>query len=111
MTEHRHASAIGSSLCAVAVVLALSACTAAQSEAPPDLPPAADCGADALQPLAGQPVTGEAPGEITVGGTPIAVVAAVRVIYPDTAVTQDYLPERLNLDVDEAGNLTRAWCG
>lgn len=34
-----------------------------------------------------------------------------RVIGPDTVVTMDYNPERLNLETDAAGRLTRAYCG
>ncbi|MGR3495374.1 I78 family peptidase inhibitor [Citreimonas sp.] len=34
-----------------------------------------------------------------------------RVIEPDTMVTQDYWPTRLNVDVNEAGTITRVWCG
>lgn len=34
-----------------------------------------------------------------------------RVIFPDTMVTRDYRVERLNIDVDEAGNIQRVWCG
>ncbi|WP_375260606.1 I78 family peptidase inhibitor [Palleronia sp.] len=34
-----------------------------------------------------------------------------RVIGPDTAVTMDHVPARLNLETDENGRLTRAYCG
>ena len=35
----------------------------------------------------------------------------VRVIKPGMAVTMDYREDRLNLDVDAAGKVTRAYCG
>ncbi|MFY9240358.1 MAG: I78 family peptidase inhibitor [Roseovarius sp.] len=34
-----------------------------------------------------------------------------RVIPPNSAVTMDYRPDRLNVDLDEAGQITRFWCG
>ncbi|MEA1942122.1 MAG: I78 family peptidase inhibitor [Pseudomonadota bacterium] len=35
----------------------------------------------------------------------------VRLIYPDTPVTEDYRPGRLNLDLDASGVILRPWCG
>lgn len=35
----------------------------------------------------------------------------VRLIYPDTAITEDYRPSRLNLDLAESGVILRPWCG
>ena len=35
----------------------------------------------------------------------------VRVIYPDTAVTMDYNPDRLNFEVDRTGRISRVNCG
>ena len=34
-----------------------------------------------------------------------------RVIYPDQVVTQDHVPTRLNIHVDEAGTVLRFSCG
>lgn len=34
-----------------------------------------------------------------------------RIIPPDSAVTQDYRPERINVDLDEDGLILRVWCG
>jgi hypothetical protein len=34
-----------------------------------------------------------------------------RVIEPGTAVTEDYRPTRLNIDVDASGTITGVWCG
>lgn len=35
----------------------------------------------------------------------------VRVIRPGMAVTMDYRPDRLNIDLDEDGRVTRVHCG
>lgn len=37
--------------------------------------------------------------------------AGVRVIFPGTAVTMDYRPERLNVEIDEADIVARVYCG
>ena len=34
-----------------------------------------------------------------------------RIIPPGTAVTMDYIPDRLNLEVDDQGLITRVYCG
>ena len=34
-----------------------------------------------------------------------------RIIPPGSAVTMDYIPDRLNLEVDETGIITRVYCG
>ncbi|WP_272003749.1 I78 family peptidase inhibitor [Roseovarius sp. ZX-A-9] len=34
-----------------------------------------------------------------------------RIIPPNSAVTLDHRPDRLNVDVDEGGVITRIWCG
>ena len=35
----------------------------------------------------------------------------VRILGPDTAMTMDYRIERLNVDIDKSGRITRIWCG
>jgi hypothetical protein len=34
-----------------------------------------------------------------------------RVIAPGDAVTEDFSQTRLNIDIDHAGRILRAWCG
>jgi hypothetical protein len=34
-----------------------------------------------------------------------------RVIEPGMAITEDYRADRLNLDLDAGGRITRVWCG
>ena len=38
-------------------------------------------------------------------------VATIRVIRPGTMVTKDFRIDRLNVDIDESGNVTRIYCG
>ncbi len=35
----------------------------------------------------------------------------VRILGPDTAMTMDHRIDRLNVDIDAAGRITRIWCG
>ena len=49
-------------------------------------------------------------------GSPLAAVTlpadlGARIIQPGTAVTTDYNPERLNIEVDVDGRITRVFCG
>jgi len=49
----------------------------------------------------------EAKGDIEAGEG----VAMIRVIRPDQAVTQDFRPDRLNVELDAEDNVTRIYCG
>lgn len=60
------------------------------------------CGAAGLEHLVGQDMSALA--AMTFPDT-------TRFIPPDTAITMDYRAERLNFDLDEAGLITRIWCG
>lgn len=90
--------------------LAIAACsTPADRRAPSEAGDAAEarpapspCGAAQMGYLVGQQVD-----EVdlrTLSGN-------VRLIYPDTMVTEDYRPGRLNLDLDASGVILRPWCG
>lgn len=68
----------------------------------PSLPPDDACGASGLQDLVGQSTSVLAA---------MTFPAPMRVIKPGMAVTMDYSPERLNLDVDAAEIITRVYCG
>lgn len=50
-----------------------------------------------------------------VGQDEVAARAVVpelaRIIPPNSAVTQDFRPDRVNVDLDEKGIVTRVWCG
>ncbi|MBX3506821.1 MAG: hypothetical protein KF895_15175 [Parvibaculum sp.] len=49
----------------------------------------------------------EAEGDINAGEG----VATIRIIRPGTAVTKDFRPDRLNVDVNEEEIVTRIYCG
>ena len=59
------------------------------------------CGADQLLDLIGQPYD----------GLQDRFAATARIIPPNSAVTQDYRPDRQNVDLNAAGVITRIWCG
>ena len=60
------------------------------------------CGMAALQDLVGTEASGlEA----------VTLPEGTRIILPGMAVTMDYSPSRLNIDVGEDGLVTRLWCG
>lgn len=89
--------------------LALAACVATPDPAPPfpgpvspDLPPADACGAPDLQGLVGQ--------NRSVLET-MRFAGPVRVIEPGMAVTMDYNPARLNIELNDAGRILRVTCG
>jgi hypothetical protein len=80
----------------VMLVLGLCACM----PAPVDLTPA--CGADVLGGFVGQPVVA-----LQAQGLP----PGARIIRPGDAVTEDFGPSRLNIDLDANDRITRLWCG
>ncbi|HHB80305.1 MAG TPA: hypothetical protein ENK83_00955, partial [Aliiroseovarius sp.] len=65
---------------------------------PPEL---TTCGAVELLELVGQPVKEVAP----------PVLENARVIRPGQAVTMDFSPTRLNLDLATQDRIARVWCG
>ena len=83
--------------------LGLAAACVPQTAPVDPLPPSADaCGAGPLQHLVGQK------GPVI---APLELPAGTRVIPPGTAVTMDYNPSRLNIDLNEADRITRVYCG
>jgi Peptidase inhibitor I78 family len=78
------------------VLIGMAACVSAKDAA------TLGCGADGMQGLVGQNRDVLAAMSLPVG---------TRVIEPRMAITEDYRPERLNLVVDENGQITRVWCG
>ncbi|MCC5990942.1 MAG: hypothetical protein JJT99_00315 [Rhodobacteraceae bacterium] len=92
----RHPAAIAT------LVILLAACQAEQPDPMPN--DAADaCGAAALQGLLGQ--------ELTAFKALPDTASTTRIIGPDTAVTMDYRPERLNIEHDKDDIITRIYCG
>jgi hypothetical protein len=80
-------------------LLALTACIPV-TEPMPD--PPATCGADGLQGLIGQ-------SEAVLATMRFA--QPIRIIRPGMAVTMDYNPNRLNIEVDGFGQIIRVSCG
>ena len=86
-------------------ILPLMACVEAGPGQPPvidPMPPENACGADQLQGLVGQ--------KASVLET-MKFAGPVRVIKPGMAVTLDYSPMRLNIQLDAADNITAVTCG
>jgi hypothetical protein len=84
-------------------VLFLAACWSIPAPEPvPEGPDLAQCGADALQGLVGQPAS--------VLQT-MKFGQETRIIRPDTAVTMDFRPDRLNIEIDAAEQIVRVQCG
>lgn len=75
--------------------------------AEPDATAADSCGQRAAQRLAGKPFTPQARAAL------VRVIGhdRIRVIRPGAIITQDRRDDRLNLIVDDRGNLLTARCG
>lgn len=79
--------------------LALAGCNVTTEE-PPEM--TGTCGAESLQHLVGQPRN--AFDEVAVSGP-------VRILPPGAMMTMDYRVDRLNVELDSDGQITRLWCG
>lgn len=66
-----------------------------------DNPHLSQCLNDRVRSLVGQPVS----------SAPKVLPETARVIGPGELYTQDNLPDRVNLDHDANGVITRVWCG
>ncbi len=87
----------------VAAITALSACQLNDTTEPAvaTAPSADACGATELA-----FVVGMVASDVDFGSR-----SAVRIIAPDTAVTMDHNPERLNVNTDKSGQITSLNCG
>ena len=59
------------------------------------------CGAAEMQELIGTSITAQ----------DFSGHAAVRILPPGSMVTMDHRPDRLNIEHDAGGVITRVWCG
>ena len=84
------------------ILLMLAGCTEAVTEVETGDATEESCGLAEAESLVGQGVSAVT---IPTRETP------VRVIGPGMAVTMDFNPSRLNIEYDESGTITRAWCG
>lgn len=90
-------------IAAAAIVFALNACSPNSDIYQKDNGKAAkQCEVSKFEYLVGQSQT-----KIDEAGFP----KTARFIEPDAMVTRDFKAERLNVDVDENGIITRLWCG
>ncbi|MFK4871109.1 I78 family peptidase inhibitor [Novosphingobium sp. ZW T3_23] len=102
---NRLTARLAPALTLVAAIVALSACSStgndnvAETPPPPSMEPS--CGAEQLASYVGQPASDEVIARITAwrGDKPM------RVIKPGMAVTMDYRPDRLNVQVDDNGKI------
>lgn len=87
-----------------AVLLAACAPLAETGDGRPALPPPAEdtCGAAPLAGLVGREATAL---------ERVLLMREVRVIRPDTMVTMDVRPARINFEVGEDGRIFRIFCG
>lgn len=86
---------------AIAAMAILAGCVA-PPVATPVQPAPDECGAAPLQYLLGQP-------RQAIGG--MTFTKPVRIIEPGQAVTMDYNPQRLNIELDGNGRISRIACG
>lgn len=84
----------------LAVLLTLAACQTIIPE--PEAKAPNQCGASGYANLIGQPSSVFAS---------MTFPAPMRIIKDGMAVTLDYLPNRLNFDLDKSEKIQRVWCG
>ena len=86
---------------AVMAPLVLAACDATRaSDAPP--PPEDTCSAELIAPLIGQPQTALSAIILPIG---------TRIFRTGDALTMDFSPTRLNIEIDAGGTILAATCG
>ena len=100
MTLKPRISVVTACLIAVAGCTTVPATPSPQDPQPPTL--ASTCGADGMQSLVGQPAS--VLQTMRFGTT-------TRIIRPGMAVTMDFSPSRLNIEIDTAELITRVSCG
>lgn len=87
----------------VTALIALAACQPETTLPPvpaPDM--SAQCGAEDLQDLIGTPSSDV---DFAALGVPL------RILPPGSMMTMDYRADRLNVELDQDGMITRLWCG
>ena len=90
------------SLAVVLTLPLLAACVPTPLPAPAPPVDLSSCSSDSVQSLIGGNIS-------TVDTRPLA--KTVRIIPPNSPVTMDFNPERLNIETDAAGVIVRMTCG
>jgi hypothetical protein len=89
---------------AALLVLSLITLSACQEDTPamPEGTAHQTCAAALVTPLIGEP-------QSALDG--LTIPQPFRIILPGMAVTMDHRPERTNIEIDDAGHISRVWCG
>jgi hypothetical protein len=92
---------------AASAILALGACTVAQSDATADAAPPGACRNEALAQFTGQPASEE------LGARMLAAsgARAIRWVAHGMMVTMEFSPDRLTVYLDQSNRVERASCG
>lgn len=92
-------------LLVAAVAAPLAGCTTTEAAPTATLP--AECAADKASALVGQPGTSDLAAE----AMKLSGARTVRWTAPGMAVTMDYRPDRLNIELDDKQMVARFTCG
>lgn len=98
MIRHPHRSAIFSIL----IIFGIIGCAQTQTAGQIEEISASECPAAQFQIHRWQP-------EVFLAG--LDLPEGTRVIYPDTVVTMDYRPDRMNITIGKTGRIERIYCG
>lgn len=95
------------------LLVALAGCTPTVATQAPSAPPETETPGEGLckiEPLADL-VGSAASSDLAAEALRRSGARAMRWIAPDSAVTMDFRPDRLNVDIDSGGKVTRFRCG
>jgi hypothetical protein len=101
-----------------AALLALAACNQTTTSAPAEPQPAAEAPPTAMPQTAEEATAQDACGAaqyrsmigVNIAAATFPADAGIRIIHPDTMVTQDFRPDRLNVIVNADGVITELRC-
>ncbi len=85
-----------------AALLALAACQTEAPVASAPMPEPQLCAADQMQSLVGDDISNH---------PELVRSKDLRILEPGSMVTMDYRADRMNIDTDEAGIITKVYCG
>jgi hypothetical protein len=94
-------------LIALTAALMAGACAIDGAQPPETAKPVTTCQAERVQYLVGRMITDRTAAAAKRG----AHTEQLRIILPDTAVTMDFRPDRLNIDVRQDKVILRIHCG